>query len=182
MWGLKCVIVGDDTVGKTCLLVSYTTNEFPTDYVPRVADNYSVDVIVNDNKSIRVGMWDTVGHEDYDRVRPLSYPQTDIFLVCFSIISRSSFESVKTKWVPEIQHYMPYTPFLIVGTKLDLRNDSEYDAENPINCGEGVRLAMQLDAKAYVECSALTQEGLKDVVNTGYAFCLLFIILCYTIV
>ena len=56
-----------------------------------------------DGKPIQLGLWDTAGQEDYDRLRPLSYPQTDVFLVCFSIISRASLENIKTKWVPEIR-------------------------------------------------------------------------------
>merc|ERR1719479_621282 len=76
-----------------------------------------------DGKPINLGLWDTAGQEDYDRLRPLSYPQTDVFLVCFSVISQASFENVKTKWVPEIQHHAPGVPIVLVGTKSDLRND-----------------------------------------------------------
>ncbi|MGH0185015.1 UNVERIFIED_CONTAM: hypothetical protein FKN15_018232, partial [Acipenser sinensis] len=65
----------------------------------------------------------SAGQEDYDRLRPLSYPQTDVFLVCFSVVSPSSFENVREKWIPEISHHCPRTPFLLVGTQVDLRDD-----------------------------------------------------------
>uniref|UniRef100_A0A8B9K5L6 Cell division cycle 42, like n=1 Tax=Astyanax mexicanus TaxID=7994 RepID=A0A8B9K5L6_ASTMX len=109
------------------------------------------------------------GQEDYDRLRPLSYPQTDVFLVCFSVVSPSSFENVKEKWVPEISHHCPRTPFLLVGTQVDLRDDSNTveklakNKQRPLSSESGDKLARDLRAVKYVECSALTQRGLKNV-------------------
>mmetsp|Transcript_49580 Transcript_49580/g.60852 ORF Transcript_49580/g.60852 Transcript_49580/m.60852 type:complete len:189 (-) Transcript_49580:148-714(-) len=164
MQNIKCVVVGDGAVGKTCLLISYTTNAFPGEYIPTVFDNYSANVMV-DGKPINLGLWDTAGQEDYDRLRPLSYPQTDVFLVCFSIISKSSYENVQTKWVPEIKHHCPEAPFIIVGTKTDLRNDENVLAKvgETIKESDGQSLANKVGARKYVECSALTQENLKTV-------------------
>src|SRR3954447_22197519 len=85
-------------------------------------DNYSASVMV-DGKPISLGLWDTAGQEDYDRLRPLSYPQTDVFLVCFSIVSQTSLLNIKAKWIPELRHHSPGTPVLLVGMKADLRND-----------------------------------------------------------
>merc|ERR1719399_1412565 len=124
MQTIKCVVVGDGAVGKTCLLISYTTNKFPSEYVPTVFDNYAVTVMIGGDP-YTLGLFDTAGQEDYDRLRPLSYPQTDVFLVCFSVVSPASFENVKEKWQPEIQHHCPKTPFLLVGTQVDLREDKE---------------------------------------------------------
>ena len=116
-----------------------------------------------------LGLFDTAGQEDYDRLRPLSYPQTDVFLVCFSVMSRPSFENVSEKWFPEIHHHCPGVPCLIVGTQTDLRDDPAAmkklakQMNTQVDKEEGERLAKRLGAVKYVECSALTQYKLKDV-------------------
>ncbi|KAG5339717.1 hypothetical protein C0989_003967 [Termitomyces sp. Mn162] len=165
---IKCVVVGDGAVGKTCLLISYTTNKFPSEYVPTVFDNYAVTVMIGDDP-YTLGLFDTAGQEDYDRLRPLSYPQTDVFLVCFSVTSPASFENVKEKWFPEVHHHCPGVPCLIVGTQIDLRDDVQVieklarQKQRPVTNEQGEKLARELGAVKYVECSALTQKGLKNV-------------------
>lgn len=168
MQTIKCVVVGDGAVGKTCLLISYTTNKFPSEYVPTVFDNYAVTVMIG-GEPYTLGLFDTAGQEDYDRLRPLSYPQTDVFLVCFSVTAPASFENVKEKWQPEIMHHCPKTPFLLVGTQVDLRDDANTveklakTRQKPVSVDMGDKLARELRAVKYVECSALTQKGLKNV-------------------
>src|SRR3990167_7472543 len=165
---LKFVVVGDGAVGKTCLIISYTNNEFPGDYIPTVFDPYLSSILV-DNQSHTVALWDTAGQEDYDRLRPLSYPETDVFLACFSIISPASFENIRAMWYPELSHHCPTVPIIVVGTKVDLRNDKEtidrLAGKNlaPVSFDQGVETANVINAVKYLECSALTQLGVRDV-------------------
>ncbi|CAN1757818.1 Rac-like GTP-binding protein ARAC1 [Linum perenne] len=157
---IKCVTVGDGAVGKTCLLISYTSNTFPTDYVPTVFDNFSANVVVN-GATVNLGLWDTAGQEDYNRLRPLSYRGADVFILAFSLISKASYENVSKKWIPELKHYAPGVPIILVGTKLD------HPGAVPISTAQGEELRKLIGAPAYIECSAKTQENVKAVFDAA---------------
>ncbi|KAL2333828.1 hypothetical protein Fmac_015041 [Flemingia macrophylla] len=167
---IKCVTVGDGAVGKTCLLISYTSNTFPTDYVPTVFDNFSANVVVN-GATVNLGLWDTAGQEDYNRLRPLSYRGADVFILAFSLISKASYENVSKKWIPELKHYAPGVPIILVGTKL---GKSYY--MNVINFNfnlnfliflKGEELKRLINAPAYIECSSKSQENVKAVFDAA---------------
>ncbi|KAJ6857026.1 hypothetical protein NC651_038655 [Populus alba x Populus x berolinensis] len=167
---IKCVTVGDGAVGKTCMLICYTSNKFPTDYIPTVFDNFSANVAV-DGSIVNLGLWDTAGQEDYSRLRPLSYRGADIFVLAFSLISRASYENVLKKWMPELRRFAPNVPIVLVGTKLDLREDRGYLVDhinsNVITSAQGEELRKQIGAAAYIECSSKTQQNVKAVFDTA---------------
>lgn len=190
---LKITIVGDGMVGKTCLLITYTQNEFPEEYIPTVFDNHACNITVDDNE-YNLTLWDTAGQEDYERLRPLSYPnvsvyeyichypcmlnskpcatiyliiccffffeQTNCFLLCYSISSRTSFDNIKSKWWPEIRHFGQNVPVVLVGTKLDLRIPN---SEKFVTTSEGRRLRKEIHAHNLVECSAKKKLNLQQV-------------------
>lgn len=140
------------------MLISYATNTFPSKYVPTIFETYTVKLTAG-GKEVSLALWDTAGQEDYDRLRILSYPQTDIFLICFSLDSRVSFENVRSKWRREIKLHAPSVPVILVGTKLDLRGSSS----ESISKAEGESLKAEIGAVKYMECSSLTQLGLKQI-------------------
>ena len=170
MSSIKVVVVGDDGVGKTTMLIVYTTRSFPAEYTPTVFDNYSSGVAA---LRVTFSLWDTAGGAVYDALRPLSYPQTDIFLVCYSVASHTSLENAKKKFVPEIKTNCPNTKFILVATKLDLRNDPATAGRlqernlTPISFSEGAAAAKELEADGFLECSSLTQEGLDKVFDSA---------------
>ena len=125
---VKIVVVGDGSVGKTSLLITYTTGDFPSDFVPSVSDAYSANMMV-DGRPVNVALWDTAGQEDYDRLRPLMYPDTDCFCVCADLSKKASIRSARDKWVPEITRHCPDVPFIVVGTKEDVSDEAESAAD-----------------------------------------------------
>jgi Ras-related C3 botulinum toxin substrate 1 len=153
----KVVAVGDGAVGKTCLLMVYVQNIFPDEYVPTVFENYDTNIKFQDS-IVKLSLWDTAGQEEYDKLRYLSYPNTNVFLVCFSVVSKSSFDNVKLKWLKELAEYSPGTPVILVGTKVDLREDEEYLKKIPkdeiITKEMGEQLCQEINGKAYIETSA----------------------------
>ena len=118
-------------------------------------------------------MWDTAGQEDYDRLRPLSYPDTDVILMCFSIDSPDSLENIPEKWTPEVHHFCPNVPIILVGNKRDLRNDENTKREllkmkqEPVKYEEGHAMATKIGANHYLECSAKTKDGVREVFESA---------------
>lgn len=114
-------------------------------------------------------MWDTAGQDDYDRLRPLSYPDTDVLVLCFSIDTPDSLLNIREKWVPEVKHFCPKVPIILVGNKKDLRNDKDTIAElmktksQPVSTEEGLSVAQMIGATAYLECSARHNDGVREV-------------------
>jgi len=176
----KLVIVGDGACGKTCLLIVFSKDQFPEVYVPTVFENYVADIEV-DNKQVELALWDTAGQEDYDRLRPLSYPDTDVILMCFSIDSPDSLENIPEKWTPEVKHFCPNVPIILVGNKKDLRNDSitidklGQTKQEPVKPEEGRKMAEKINVFAYLECSAKSKEGVREVFETATRAALQFV-------
>lgn len=169
---VKCVLVGDGAVGKTSLIIGYTTSAYPREYMPTAYDKYSVVVNIN-NQPVRLQICDTAGQDDFDALRPLCYPHTDVFLLCFSVVYPTSFYNIAEKWAQEIKQHRPKVPIVLVGTQSDLRTDIgvlvELAAyrEQPVSTQEAKALATSIGAVTYVECSAVTQRNLKEVFDTA---------------
>jgi Ras homolog gene family, member A len=97
-----------------------------------------------DGKHVELALWDTAGQEDYDRLRPLSYPDSHVILICFAIDSPDSLDNVQEKvcflptprgacsvahpltqfqWISEVTHFCSGLPIILVACKKDLRRD-----------------------------------------------------------
>uniref|UniRef100_A0A8C8BES4 Rho-related GTP-binding protein RhoD n=1 Tax=Otus sunia TaxID=257818 RepID=A0A8C8BES4_9STRI len=119
---VKAIVVGDGGCGKTSLLMSFARGDFPKVYVPTVFEKYTASIHIG-SKPVTIHLWDTAGQEDYDRLRPLSYSDTNVVLICFDVTNPHSYDNILTKWYPEVNHFCKGIPVLLVGCKIDLRQD-----------------------------------------------------------
>jgi len=164
---IKLGVVGDGTVGKTTMLMAYTLNAFLDEYTPTVFDNFSVIEDV-DGKLVNIILWDTAGQEDYKLLRVTTYSNTDIFLMCFSVVHPSSFDNIRW-WLQEIRKHCPETPFILCGTKIDMREDPntieslKANGEEPISRKKAERKAKEIKARRYLECSAKDPPSVQAV-------------------
>lgn len=220
---IKLVVVGDGGVGKTSLLVSYTHNYFPGDYIPTVFEHYTANVVWstsrksnsgnnysrsghkkaerkktpltpvnrinnsgigigqrldslgspsstpktpddnNNNLIVRLSLWDTAGQEDYDKLRPMSYPHTNVFMLCYSTVDYDTAKSIGRKWVPELREHTPEVPIILVGTKIDLRDHRSIKlGDKALTREDGLQMMNEHMLDGFMECSALSKKGLME--------------------
>lgn len=167
----KLVIVGNGGTGKTSLLMVQARGAFPSEYVPTVFENYVSEVFV-DKKCIDLALWDTAGQEDYDRLRPLSYPDTDVVVLCYAVNDRQSLDVIGNKWAPEADHFCPGVPKILVALKADLREapmngfspNGSSNVTRMVSTEEGQDMAHRIGAFRFIECSA------KNRINTTLVF------------
>ncbi|KAG0254903.1 GTP-binding protein Rho1 [Mortierella polycephala] len=158
----KLVVVGDGACGKTCMLMVYSKNDFPKKYVPTVFENYAIAVPFG-KQQVELSLWDTAGQEDYDRLRPLSYPESDVVLMCFSVDTIPSLDNLTEKWHPELAHFLESVSKIVVGLKTDLRDEAPVEEKDRfVSYDRGSQVAASLHCK-YYECSAKTGKGLPEV-------------------
>ncbi|KAH9363438.1 hypothetical protein HPB48_006026 [Haemaphysalis longicornis] len=105
----KLVVVGDGNCGKTSLLVTYCNECFPSDYVPTIFETYSK-FVESSGYRVQLFLWDSSGQQDYDRLRPLSYPETKVVLLCFTLDEQLQPGKRRDKWEPEIRNTLPRAP------------------------------------------------------------------------
>ncbi|NXP47431.1 RHOF protein, partial [Heliornis fulica] len=165
---IKAVVVGDGGCGKTSLLLAFARGDFPKAYTPTVFEKYTASLQAG-GKLVKIHLWDTAGQEDYDRLRPLSYSDANVVLICFDVTSPNSYDNVLTKWYPEVNHFCKGVPVLLVGCKIDLRQDQdtlrrlrEGHLEN-VTRQQAKAMARQIRARSYMECSARYQENVKAI-------------------
>jgi len=160
---VKCVLLGDDRVGKTSFSVAVTTHTFPSTHIPYVHDSWTSCVMVDD-KPVNLEIWDTAGSAEYDKLRYLYYDNTDVFVLSFCPTIPDSFHHVKEKWHSEAIRHWPNAQFVLLALKTDLSADPHTIAHlhrlglSPISSEEALEYAQSIGAYKFLECSSLDQS------------------------
>ncbi|XP_020485702.1 rho-related GTP-binding protein RhoV-like [Labrus bergylta] len=172
---VSCMLVGDGAVGKTSMIISYIFNGYNSEYRQTAFDVFSGLVHVNGIPT-RIKLIDTAGQEEFGHLRSLCYAHVDVFILCFSLVNPVSFDNITSKWIPQIRTGNQTSPIILVGTQSDLCHNVEILIHldqilntKPVNIRRARRLAHRIRAQDYVECSALTQNNLKDVFDSAIA-------------
>lgn len=150
---IKCVLVGDSSVGKSWLITTYITGKNPEGYIPTLFNNFTKVVGVGDKK-YNVTLWDTAGNEEYNKLRSLSFQETDVFLVCYAVNNILSFHNTR-KWIEELARYN--VPMILCGTKCDIVDGNIVDTSLP------TALSREYGLYDHVECSSAEFINVKKV-------------------
>jgi len=163
---VKCVLIGDGGVGKTSLATRFALGEFPDSYLPTTFDSHTAVRRLGTGALVEINIWDCAGQKEFDEVRQYVYhPGLDVFILCFSLVDRRTFEHCAQRWLAEMRDFDPEVPFVLIGTKADLRDQSVLQGSSAIArivlTEEGVRFARRIGAAVYVEVSSRTGTNVE---------------------
>ena len=157
--GIKVTLIGESSVGKTCIINKYCKNVFDSNVDSTLGANYSQKKIERAGKRIRLDLWDTAGQEKYRAIGRHFYKESYIVCLVYDITSKESFENLKTIWYPDLKEYgEEYKIVALIGNKLDKFLEEEVSEE------EGRKFAKEINA-VYKRTSALEGTGLEDLFN-----------------
>ena len=157
--GIKVTLIGESSVGKTCIINRFCKGVFNADVESTLGANYSQKKLEKNGQKIRLDLWDTAGQEKYRAIGRHFYKESYIVCLVYDITSKESFENLKTIWYPDLKEYgEEYKIVALIGNKLDKFLEEEVSEE------EGRKFAKEINA-VYKRTSALEGTGLEDLFN-----------------
>ena len=154
--GIKVTLIGESSVGKTCIINKYCKNLFDSNVDSTLGANYSQKKIERGGQRIRLDLWDTAGQEKYRAIGRHFYKESYIVCLVYDITNKASFESIKTIWYPELTEYgEKYKIIALIGNKLDKYLEEQVSEE------QGKQFAEEINA-VYKRTSALDGTGIND--------------------
>jgi len=155
---IRIVVIGDEKCGKTVLISRFINNSIPPSYKPTSFDKFLTSKEVC-GEIFNITVWDTSGSHNFDTVRPLSYGEADVFIVCFKISDPLSLYNVKSRWIQEIEKHT-VAPVILCGCQADLRTDEDTVSHlgrlgrSPVTPDQAMAIGAQIHATNYIETAA----------------------------
>jgi len=175
-WEVKkqIALVGDRGCGKTSLAVRISSDMFLDCYLPtQFVDDFTAEVDMA-RFTCKLTLLDLSGSYENENIRSLVYNGCDAVVLCFDLTDSSSLESVESKWLPELEENCPGVPFILAGCKRDVMCDGPEGCvcggaccTRLLNETELAALILRTRAKAYIECSARTMDGVQELARLG---------------
>ena len=192
----KIVVIGDMCSGKTSLISAYCRDRFSETYTPTILTSCMTDADVLGQK-VELVVVEVAGRNDYTKIHHCAYHKMDLVILCYSVDNPTSLNSIKTHWLPELQQAAPKVPYILVGTKKDIREeekscevhlprhahknnitDKYLNADDFVDSGKlvqdtyvptryGLETAEKIGALDFIECSALYRDGTRKVFETA---------------
>ena len=166
-------MIGDSGIGKCCLMHRMCHNEFTEDHEVTVGVEFGSLLVRMHGINFKLQIWDTAGHEDLGRLRPIAYANTDCFIICFDLMQRNSLENACNKWLAEIKTCAKACPVILVGTKLDLREEYERNGDTDklrdcVSEADIAKAAKDYAFQGFESCSAKEKKGLNKVFHKAF--------------
>ena len=153
----KIIIIGDTSVGKSCLTMKATKDYFENYYTPTVGFEFYTFNFKIEEQNVRLQIWDTCGQEEYRSLIQNFYRNASLAIIVYAIDSSQSFEHIEG-WLNEIKlKGNPDVKIFLIGNKIDLEDKREVQTEN------GEKFFKDNKLNFFMETSAKTGANVKEV-------------------
>ncbi|NVM03478.1 MAG: GTP-binding protein [Candidatus Helarchaeota archaeon] len=122
---IKIVLVGDEEVGKTSIIIKYVKNRFTEDYKPTLGADFAVKKLKFNEKKVKLYLWDIGGQKQFKNLHKYYYEGANLFLLVFDLTSYKTFENAINIWTEDIKNNYDTIPIILVGNKFDLENERQ---------------------------------------------------------
>ena len=155
---VKLLLLGDSTVGKTSILIKYINDKFDDSAISTVGVDYMDKIITYKNLKIKLQIWDTSGEEKFRSITRNFYRNADGIFIVFDLTKKPTFDHVKN-WISEALDHNDTIKLVLIGNKLDLKNEIEVSNELASNYAKRNNLK-------YFETSAKEGTNINVAFNT----------------
>merc|ERR1740125_55610 len=163
----KLVLIGDSSVGKSCLLLRFADDSFTDSYISTIGVDFRFRTITIDGKTVKLQIWDTAGQERFRTITSAYYRGADGIIMVYDVTSSESFEHVE-EWLSEVDRYAnENTAKLLVGNKADLIEEKQVSQETAQSFADKLGISfLETSAKTATNVDAAFLTMAQELIKT----------------